>query len=127
MSAILPVQADKFAPVRREDGSLGLTDDRLDWHLDNLARWESPWDAELAYTISNATSTVRDFDEVCADMDRWCADETRLAIRGLTPVEAAAVFNKIFATVFRFSEDPEVVWRRARSRLAQALYRRGLV
>jgi hypothetical protein len=125
----MATQADKFAPVRRADGSLGLTDERLDWHLDNLARWESAgWDAELAYTVSNATSGgVRDFSDACADVDRWSANETLLAMKGLAPVESAAIFNRIFHTVFRFREDADAAWRRARDKLAHWLHRRGLV
>lgn len=126
MSVALKV--DKFAPVRRHDGKFTLSDGRLDWQLDNWAIWQSAaWDAELAYTLTQGFSGSIDFDEMCAEMDRRCAFITKAAIESLTVVEQSAVFNKVLASVFRFREDPQAVWLRARWILGYDLYRRGLV
>lgn len=126
MSACLKV--DKFAPIRRHDGLYSLSSDRLDWHLENWAVWESSnWDAELAYTLSSGYSMSVDFDQMCAEMDRRCAYATKAAIESLTPVEQCAVFNRLVAAVFRFREDRQAAWVRARYRLARELYLRGIV
>lgn len=128
MSVLAKKNNDKFAPVKRSDG-YALSDARLDWHLENWAVWESSnWDAELAYTLSPGYSMSVDFDQMCAEMDRRCAHATKAAIDSLTPVEACAVFNRLLRAVFRFQrEDPHKAWIRARWRLAQSLYRRGMV
>lgn len=120
---------DKFAPIKRSDGKFALSDDRLDWHLDNWAVWEaSSWDAELAYTLTPGYSMSVDFDQMCAEMDRRCAYATKAAIESLPPVEACAVFNKLCKAVFRFHrEDLTNAWVRARWTLAHTLYRRGMV
>ena len=119
---------DKFAPVKRSDGKYALSEERLDWQLDNWAVWESSaWDAELAYTLTPGYSMSVDFDQMCAEMDRRCANVAKAAIESLTPVEQCAVFNKLCRAVFRFREDPHQVWIRARWRLAHDLYRRGMV
>ena len=124
MSAV----ADKFAAIRLHDGSYGLADERLAWHLDNWATWESSnWDAELAYSLSKGYSYSQDFDDLCMKMDRECAYKTKAAIDSLTPVESCAVFNKMVRSVFRFPEDLDSAWVRARWRLRKDLYRRGLV
>lgn len=129
MSAILAMEIDKFAAVRRHDGKYALSDERLNWQLDNWSVWESAnWDAELAYTLSQGSSGSIDFDTMCAEMDRRCAHITRAAIHSLTPVEQCAVHNKLLASVFRFPrESADAVWLRARWLLAHDLYRRGLV
>lgn len=119
---------DKFAPIKRADGKYVLSEERLDWHLENWAVWESAtWDAELAYTLTPGFSMSVDFDQMCAEMDRNCAVATKAAIESLTPVEACAVFNKLCKAVFRFRDDPHNAWIRARWRLAHDLYRRGMV
>lgn len=124
----LSAVVDKFAPERLADGSYGLSDERLNWHLENWGTWESSkWDAELAYTLSAGYSYGKDFDELCMDMDRECAYKTKAAIDSLTPAESCAVFNKIVRSVFRFPEDMESCWTRARWLLRKDLYRRGLV
>lgn len=121
-------QKDKFAPVKRSDGKYALSEDRLDWQLENWVVWESAkWDAELAYTLTPGYSMSVDFDQMCAEMDRRCAQTTKAAIESLTPVEQCAVFNKLCKAVFRFREDPIKAWIRARWRLAHDLYRRGMV
>lgn len=128
MNALLAMQADKFAPILRHDGKRALSDDRLNWQLENWAVWESAkWDAELAYTLSAGQSASVDFDEMCAEMDRRCAYITKAALESLSPIEQCAIFNKMLASVFRFREDPQAVWLRARWKLANDLYRRGLV
>jgi hypothetical protein len=120
---------DKFAPIKRSDGRYALSDERLDWHLDNFAIWESSsWDAELAYTLTPGFSMSVDFDQMCAEMDRRCAFATKAAIESLTPVESCAVFNKLCKSVFRFYRDElDNAWIRARWKLAHDLYRRGMV
>lgn len=124
---MLAVQHDKFAPIRRQDG-LALSEDRLDWQLENWAIWESAeWDAELAYTLSPGHSMSVDFDQMCAEMDRRCAQTTKAAIESLTPVEQCAVFNRLLKSVFRFRGDPQGHWLTARWKLAKDLYRRGMV
>lgn len=124
----MAVQADKFAPVKRADG-YALSDVRLDWQLENWAVWEeSNWDAETGFDVSQGVSMSVDFEEMCAQMDRQCAAITGAAIAGLTPVERAAVMNRLIAAVFRFPrEDQQNAWIRARWRLARDLYIRGLV
>jgi hypothetical protein len=124
----MSAQPDKFAPIRRHDGSYALSDQRLDWHLENWAVWEtSDWDAELAYTLSPGYSMSVDFDQMCAEMDRRCAYATKAAIEGLVPSEQCAVYNKLVGAVFRFRDDPHAAWIRARWLLAKDLYRRGMV
>ena len=120
---------DKFAPVKRSDGKYALSEDRLNWHLDNWAAWESSaWDAELAYTLTPGYSMSVDFDQMCAEMDRRCAYTAKAAIESLSPVEQCAVFNKLLKAVFRFPrEDSHQTWIRARWRLAHDLYKRGMV
>lgn len=128
MSALVAIQVDKYEPIRRHDGKRALSDDRLNWQLENWAVWESAnWDAELAYTLSPGYSASVDFDEMCAEMDRRCAYIVKAAIESLSAVEQCAVFNKMLAAVFRFREDPLGVWLRSRWKLAHDLYRRGLV
>lgn len=119
---------DKFAPVKRVDG-YALTNDRLDWHLENWACWErSKWDAEHGFEVSRGYSMSVDFDEMCAEMDRRCAEATGAVIAGLTPVERSAVLNKLLASVFSFPrEDKNNAWVRARWKLARGLYLRGIV
>lgn len=122
------VQKDKFAPIRRQDGKYALSEERLDWHLDNWSVWESSaWDAELAYTMTPGYSMSVDFDQMCAEMDRRCAETTKAAIESLTPVEQCAVFNRLCKAVFRFRDDPHNAWIRARWRLAYDLCKRGMV
>ena len=124
MSAV----ADRFAAIRLHDGSYGLSDERLDWQLENWARWESSnWDAELAFCLSQGYSYSQDFDDLCMKMDQECAYKTKAAIESLTPVESCAVFNKMVKSVFRFPEDLNHAWTRARWLLRKDLYRRGLV
>jgi hypothetical protein len=121
---------DKFAPVKRSDGKYALSEERLDWQLENWCVWESAaWDAELAYTLTPGHSMSVDFDQMCAEMDRRCAHTVKAAIESLTPVEQCAVFNKLCKAVFRFRDehDPHQAWIRARWRLAHDLYRRGMV
>lgn len=120
---------DKFSPVKRSDGHYSLSEERLDWHLENWAVWESSrWDAELAYEVSQGYSMSVDFDEMCAEMDRRCASITGAAIASLTPVERGVVCNKLIGAVFRFPRENEAnAWARARWLLARDLYRRGLV
>lgn len=120
---------DKFAPIRRSDGKYALSTERLDWHLDNYAVWESSsWDAELAYTLTPGYSMSVDFDQMCAEMDRRCAQTTKAAIESLTPVEQCAVFNKLLKAVFRFHRDDlDNAWVRARWKLAYDLCKRGMV
>ena len=119
---------DKFAPVKRSDGKYALSEERLDWQLENWAVWESSaWDAELAYTLTPGYSMSVDFDQMCAEMDRRCAHTTKAAIESLSPVEQCAVFNRLCKAVFRFREDPHQAWIRARWKLAYDLYRRGMV
>jgi len=122
------VAIDKFAPVKRADG-YALSEERLDWHLANWAQLDrARWDAEHGFEVSRGYSMSVDFDEMCADMDRRCAEATGAAIAGLTPVERAAVMNKLLAMVFRFPrEDKQNAWVRARWRLARGLYLRGIV
>jgi hypothetical protein len=126
LSAVL--QIDRFAPVRRTDG-YALSEERLSWHLENWAVMESArWDAELAYELSQGYSMSVDFEEMCAEMDRRCAEVTAAAMLSLTPVERAAVCNKLIKAVFRFPrESQQNAWVRARWKLARDLYRRGLV
>lgn len=121
-------QQDKFSAIKLPDGAYGLSDERLDWHLENWARWEcSNWDAELAYSLSEGFSYSQDFDDLCMKMDAECAYKTKAAIESLTPVESCAVFNKMIRSVFRFPEDLDSAWSRARWLLRKDLYRRGLV
>lgn len=124
----MPSANDKFAAATNAEGKFVLSEDRLDWHLWNWARWvEAKWDAELAYTISTATSGPASFDDLCVEMDRYCANVTRAAINSLTPVEACSIFNRLMNDVFRFRGSPEAAWQSARARLARDLYTRGLV
>jgi hypothetical protein len=119
---------DKFAPIKRADGRYALSEERLDWHLENWAVWESAsWDAELAYTISPGHSMSVDFDQMCAEMDRNCAFATKAAIESLPSIEQCAVFNKLVRAVFRFPGRPDNPWASARWKLAYDLYRRGMV
>lgn len=124
----LSAQPDKFAAIRLYDGTYGLNDERLDWQLENWARWEcSGWDAELAFSISEGYSYSQDFDDLCMKMDLECAHKTKAAIESLNPVESCAVFNKLVKSVFRFPEDIDSAWVRARWKLRKDLYKRGLV
>lgn len=127
MSAVMAM-VDKFAPLKRSDG-YALSDDRLDWQLENWAVWESAkWDAELCFEVSQGYSMSIDFDEMCAEMDRRCAMVTAACIADLTPVERAAVCNKLIALVFRFPRaDQQNAWISARWKLSRELCRRGLV
>jgi hypothetical protein len=121
---------DKFAPIRRSDG-YALTEERLNWHLENWRIWvSSSWDAELAYTVSHGTSYSVDFDDLCAEMDRRAAMTTKACIDDLSPCESCAIFNKLCAAVFRLRaqcKEIDGAWYRARWKLAQELYKRGLV
>jgi hypothetical protein len=128
MTAMMAVAVDKFAPVKRSDG-YALTEDRLDWHLANWAAWEcARWDAELAYEVSQGSSSSVDFEEMCNAMDRQCAAITAAGIASLSEIERGAVVNKLIAAVFRFPRGDLVnAWARARWRLARDLYIRGLV
>lgn len=124
----LSAQFDKFAPIRLHDGTYGLSEDRLDWHLENWTRWESArWDAELMVTMSEGHSSTKDFEQMCMEMDQNHAQITKAAIESLTPVESSSVFCKLVRSVFRFRDSIDEVWMRARWRLRKDLYRRGLV
>lgn len=124
----LSAVVDKFAAVKMYGGAYGLSEERLDWHLENWARWESSrWDAELMYTLSEGQSSSKDFEQMCMEMDQNHALTTKAAIESLTPVESCAVFCKLIRSVFRFRDDLEGTWQRARWKLRRDLYRRGLV
>lgn len=106
---------------------IGLSDERLDWHLENWTRWMKSGGVSLGYARMYQVGRM-DFEAMCHAVDRWAARVVDAAIDSLAPADRAAVYHRHLAAIFRFPrESVDAVYRRARERLKIDLSRRGLV
>jgi hypothetical protein len=73
-----------------------VTDDRIEWHLENWANWmhAKPRMGFDKKSTVLASSSSRDFDEMCEEADLYAARATNAAIENLTPAEQAAIERK---------------------------------
>lgn len=81
-----------------------MTDERLEWHLQNWAHWMRDPELKLYYPprskhmYSNAS---QDFDAMVAAVDERCAKAVDALLDGLPVGQQCAINNKYLGAVFR--------------------------
>ena len=103
---------------------------RLDWLLDNWARYMRGYDMNVrldAKTSSYWSSGSSDFDGMVSSADLNDAVKTNAAIEDLPLDEQCALHHEHLNAVWRFNREPwDVVRARARGNLSDGLRRRGV-
>lgn len=112
-----------------------MTDDRLQWHLDNWASWHMARGQSLGGGYpTRASGGVRsiasqDFDTMVEAADIHCAEAVEAILDGCTVVQRCAVHHFHLGAVFRFPRPglgAEIAYRAAREAVRAGLVRRGI-
>lgn len=111
-----------------------VTDDRLDWHLENWAFWQrAPDNISRGYpgAASSGIGVSRrsHLDSMIDAADARCARVVDSIVGELSPVQRAAVNHYHLDAVFRFPRvgmGAERAYARARETIAYHLTRRGI-
>lgn len=104
---------------------------RIDWHLDNWARYMREHDVEeLQCKILDVYQSANaDFDAMCDAMERRCAVAMDALVSDLPLAEKVAVHHKHLSAVWRFNRPGatmESVYQSARENLSEGLRRKGI-
>lgn len=112
-----------------------MTEDRLDWHLENWAYWQADGDHDFGRTYPSRASGgfvsrgSQDFDTMVRRADRACSKAIDAILEGCTPVERSAVAHFHLAAVFRFPHvglGAELAYKSAREKIKRGLLARGI-
>lgn len=101
-----------------------MTDDRLDWYLENWADHEQHGQVGRGYgkqAVGLQSNASQDFEEMCERADQVCADATDAVIKGLELNEQCAISHQYLNAVWRFRERFEDLLARARFKVRQGL------
>jgi len=113
-----------------------MTDDRVKWHLENWAYWQSDRTSNDGRGVPDRASGIgishrSDFDAMCDHADRRCADAVSAILSDeCTPLERQVVTHLHIAAVFRFPRlgwSAEEAYKRATFTVGKGLDRRGIV
>jgi hypothetical protein len=108
----------------------GMSEARLEWHLDNWRRYmrrdnvTDGYPGKAAGCVGGGYSQT--FDEMADASDVRVARIVDALVGSLTNVERAAIYHRYLYAVYRFRLDVETVVNRARLRIAQWLVARGV-
>ncbi|MDE1828534.1 MAG: hypothetical protein KGH65_05230 [Candidatus Micrarchaeota archaeon] len=89
-------------------GSGRMTDERLEWHCENWARWMRSGESVTGYpkaAIGLRSVGQSHFDDMAEASDKRCAIACNAIIEGLAPAQAAALYRQYLWAVFRFPRD----------------------
>lgn len=107
-----------------------MTDDRIDWHLWNWARWHRQAGERVGYSsrASGFSRTgLRDFDAMVATVDSDCAGAVEAVLDGVSVSERCAVHHFHLDAVYRFPRIPLAdTYNAARAAIGRGLDRRGI-
>lgn len=142
MCAMLaPPDAQRPAPRK---GDSGMTEARLDWHLDNWGQWQqrdrvgTGFNRRASGGMISGSHYGRPFDEMVEAADAKCAAAVEAVLDGCSPAERSAVHHRHLAAVFRWRGiDPiaepekaqalsEAPYQRARTAIRRGLVKRGI-
>lgn len=134
--------SDPKPVVRKVDG--GMTEQRLDWHLENWAEWQqrdrvgTGHNRRASGGMISGSHYGRPFDEMVQAADAKCAAAVEALLDGCSPAERCAVHHRYLAAVFRWRGidpilDPvkalalsEAPYQRARTIIRNGLLKRGI-
>jgi hypothetical protein len=125
--------SDPKPAVRKGDG--GMTEQRLDWHLENWAEWHfrhnkvgygAPSRAGSGLGRSHRTT----FEDMVESADTRCAEAVEASVDDLTPIERFAVHHVHLAAVYRFPREArghQEAYERARAKIKRGLGSRSIL
>lgn len=112
-----------------------MTDDRLDWHLENWAEWQRDCAGDFGRNYPSRASggfisrSSQDFDAMVRKADRMCARAVDAILEGCTTAERSAVAYFHIGAVFRFphvGRGAEIAYQSAREKIRRGLIARGI-
>ena len=114
-----------------------MAPDRITWHLENWAYWQSDRTVSMGRDYSDRASgplghSLRsDFDSMCDAADKRCADAVDAILSDeCTPLERQVVTHLHVAAVFRFPRLGHAAtdaYASARLKVGKGLDRRGIM
>ena len=109
---------------------IGMTDDRVDWHLWNWSQWMRRNSHRLGYprlaSGGMGRSAHSDFDEMVQAADARCARAVDAIIEALPAAQRIAVHHKLLASVYRVRADLATSYADACDRIRRELMRKGI-
>ena len=108
-----------------------MTEDRVDWHLANWARWMRDGHVGTGYS-SRASggigqSSNSDFESMCKNADNRCAFAVQAVIDGLSDAKRCALHHEYLHAVYLLKWPLDVALREARYLVGRDLDRRGIM